>query len=166
MVRLWMTRAGSYGELANLFITGCYVSVGYGITSNVMRLASRAEFRQACGQASRDDRWSTVSANGDSLHRFVTMLSIGDYVVMPIDREIVRYGILVNADPYFVKQGTDEDTHCTRRRVHWAVDPISRSDCSVDFQKALDAQGTVFSLQPYAGEFFNLIGQTSLADVI
>ena len=165
MPNVWIMRAGGDGELADIFLRDNHISVGYNLKLNATGLTERSDFRDACGRANPDKKRRTISAYGDSVHRFITRLAPGDYVVTPTaNRETVRFGVIVNSSPYFEERDLTGRTHHHRRRVHWDQFPFQLGSCSPEFRKALGLPGTVFSLNRYAQEFFDLIGRPSLIE--
>ena len=147
MANVWAVRA-DFGKYAQNFVDGGYAAVGWLPHTDLTEAKTRDETRAFHKKVHPDYSPAKTGAEVGMIYSFLLGAQPGDYVITLVTEKGTGpfyFGQIEEGDSYYAPDANDGCPFPHRRRVSWSKKPLSPSEFSADFQKALKyVQRTVF----------------------
>lgn len=134
---------------------GGFIAVGWNEVSNLSKLGSLEQIREALGKTSYQYTPAQIATQSGQLFRFGIDMQKGDTVISPSGGGKYVVGYVGNY--YFEDNPMGDCPYKHRRKVDWLDKTISKEDMSTNLTYAVGATLTIFSLEKYADELIALL---------
>jgi restriction system protein len=154
----WMVRAGEENELAELVEEKSAVAVGWPKMGDLSTLGTRQQFRERYRESYLDQAGAASAIKAAELYRFATRMSVGDYVLTPL--EAAKEVLLGLVDgPYEYRTDLFGEDYPHVRRVRW-LKRVPWDAFGAPARNAMVGALTVFVLNDFGAEIERLAPST------
>ena len=144
MARVWTVRGGRFGEREQEALDEGLVVIGWDDLGSLSRATSVEEIAVLLNDAYPDDSAGTIDNWAHQLWRFLTVMQVGDLVVMPRKfQPVVAIG-RITGDYEYVADAATQWRHT--RSVEWLNQAVERTAFGGDLRDSMGSQLTVSEL--------------------
>jgi predicted Mrr-cat superfamily restriction endonuclease len=151
---LWMVRAfPDQTDRMTEFLEGNIIAVYWGI-GNLTECTSKQDVAKVVAQANLQPRDASLKIG--LLHRFVNLMKVGDYCIIPYHD--VFYTCIIRSDYYF-DPNSQKFEH--QRKVEWLFDgePFSRDELPEPIQASIKTQLGLADINQHTSLFVKYLNQ-------
>jgi restriction system protein len=144
MTRAWTVRGGRFGEREQEALDEGLIVIGWDELGNLSRVTSVEEIAELLSDAYPDDAAGTIDNWAHQLWRFLTVMQVGDLVVMPRKFQPVIAIGRITGDYGYVGDAAMQMRHT--RPVEWLNQAVERTAFGGDLRDSMGSQLTVSEL--------------------
>lgn len=160
-----MGEANKYADFAyqnNLVAIGWNeIEKNLGNYKNLSKKEFFKEFDPCVSKAYENRSKNTHSAIIGQLFRFLSLIEVGDVVLVPKTQEGKIYVGIIDSEYLYQEEVSNEFNYKHRRKVKW-VKIVDISEISQNLRNSLGAMMTVFSISSHAQEIESLLAENGI----